>query len=415
MEEAGKITHPRLRPVEAFTVRVEGQEILCLRDAQGFAEHPIFLNRHLTLVVSMMDGSNSLRDIQAGFFRKTGELLFTEDLERLVQQLEDFRYLDGPSFQKFYARLVQEFRDSPTRPARHAGSAYEGNPKGLRKQIAGFFVHPEGPGPISAQVEGSPLRGLIAPHIDFHRGGPAYGHAYKTVAEYPGADRFIVFGTCHNLMKQRFALTEKGYDTPLGCAETDREFVRSLARKLPRDYFIDEFSHYSEHSIEFQAVCLKYVLQDKTDFKIVPILVGSFHDIYEQGKTAAEDHEIEAMVYGVTQTMREMRSSYCVIAGADLAHVGRRFGDTSGPTQDSLRMVEKDDREFLGWATAGDAEGVFRSIARDRDRHRVCGYPPIYMTLRCLEAPRGQLLTYRQWADLESGAAVTYASVAFYD
>jgi hypothetical protein len=31
------------------------------------------------------------------------------------------------------------------------------------------------------------------------------------------------------------------------------------------------------------------------------------------------------------------------------------------------------------------------------------------------EAPRGRLLEYRQWADLESGAAVTYAGVAFYD
>jgi AmmeMemoRadiSam system protein B len=415
MEEGSKITHPRLRPVEAFTVRVDGQELLCLRDTQGFAEHPIFLNHHLTLVVAMMDGSNSLRDIQAGFFRKTGELLFAEDLERLVQQLQDFRYLDGPSFQKFHARLVEEFRESPTRPARHAGAAYEEKPEGLRNQIAGFFVHPEGPGPVSTRVEGGRLRGLIAPHIDFHRGGPAYGHAYKIVAEHPGADRFIIFGTCHNHMKQRFALTEKGYETPLGCAETDREFVQSLAGKLPRDYFIDEFSHYSEHSIEFQAVCLKYVLEDRADLKIVPILVGSFHDIYEKGKTAAEDNEIEAMVKGVTETMREMRGSYCVIAGADLAHVGRRFGDPSGPTQDSLRVVERDDREFLQCAAAGDAEGVFRSIAADGDRRRVCGYPPIYMTLRCLEAPRGQLLTYRQWADLESGAAVTYASVAYYD
>jgi len=369
----------------------------------------------LTLVVSMMDGSNALRDIQAGFFRKTGELLFTEDLERLVQQLEDFRYLDGPSFQKFYARLVQEFRDSPIRPARHAGVAYEGNPEALRKQIAGFFAQADGPGPVSAPAGQGPLRGLIAPHIDFHRGGPTYGHAYRTLAEHSVADRFIIFGTCHNLMQQRFAFTEKGYDTPLGCVETDREFIRSLASRLPRDYFVDEFSHQGEHSIEFQAVCLKYVGESKTDFKIIPVLVGSFHDIYEQGKTPAEDNEIEAMVEGVKQTMREMPANYCVIAGADLAHVGRRFGDPSGPTDDSLKLVEKDDREFLDLVAAGDAGGVFHSIAADRDRRRVCGYPPIYMTLRCLEAPRGRLLEYRQWADLESGAAVTYAGVAFYD
>jgi hypothetical protein len=63
---------------------------------------------------------------------------------------------------------------------------------------------------------------------------------------------------------------------------------------------------------------------------------------------------------------------------------------------------------------AGDAEGVFQLIAADHDRRRVCGYPPIYMTLRCVQEPRGKLLQYRQWADLEGGAAVTYASLAIF-
>ena len=165
MEEDAKITHPRLRPVEAFTVRVDGQELLCLRDTQGFAEHPIFLNHHLTLVVAMMDGSNSLRDIQAGFFRKTGELLFTEDLEQLVQQLEGFRYLDGPSFQKFYSRLVEEFQDSPTRPARHAGSAYRREPGRTPESDRRLLRASGGTRPYFHPGRGKPIaRADCAPH-----------------------------------------------------------------------------------------------------------------------------------------------------------------------------------------------------------------------------------------------------------
>jgi hypothetical protein len=57
---------------------------------------------------------------------------------------------------------------------------------------------------------------------------------------------------------------------------------------------------------------------------------------------------------------------------------------------------------------------MFRSIAAERDRRRVCGYPPIYMTLRCLDEPRGQLLQYRQWTDYASGAAVTFAAMAIF-
>ncbi|PYU94488.1 MAG: AmmeMemoRadiSam system protein B [Acidobacteria bacterium] len=414
MEARERVTHPRLRPVEAFPVRLQGQDLVCLRDPAALAEQPIFLNGPLVLLVSLMDGSKSLRDIQAEFMRQTGEMLFIENIEELVGQLENHHYLDSPSFSAYYEALVQEFRKLPVRPATHAGAAYEGTAEGLRRQIDTFFEHPDGPGTTGVSDHGEPLRGLIAPHIDFHRGGPAYAHAYKALAEHPGADRFIIFGTCHNMIQKRFALTEKGYDTPLGCAETDQEFVRRLAAKLPEDPFVDEFAHRGEHSVEFQAVCLKYLLGDRHPFKIVPILVGSFHDIYSDGKTAVQDPEIQAMVDAVVEVMQEMPASYCLIAGADLAHVGRRFGDPSGPTERFLKEVEEDDRALLHLVEAGDAEGVFRSIAADNDRRRVCGYPPIYMTLRCLENPRGKLLQYRQWADLEAGAAVTYASVALF-
>ncbi len=76
--------------------------------------------------------------------------------------------------------------------------------------------------------------------------------------------------------------------------------------------------------------------------------------------------------------------------------------------------MEQEDRKYLELVAAGDAEGAIRSIAADGDRRRVCGAPPIYMTLRCLDQPLGRLLQYRQWADFESGAAVTYAAMALF-
>jgi hypothetical protein len=76
--------------------------------------------------------------------------------------------------------------------------------------------------------------------------------------------------------------------------------------------------------------------------------------------------------------------------------------------------VEREDSIFLNLAAAGDAEGVFQSIAADNDRRRICGYPPIYMALRCIDRPDGKLLQYRQWSDLNAGAAVTYAALAFF-
>jgi hypothetical protein len=412
MLETDHLLHPRLRPVEAFPVRMKDQDFVCVRDPETLAEQPVFLNRTLLFLVSRMDGKHSLRDIQADYFRATGEILPIETLENLVTRLDDEHYLDGPPFQSFYQGLVQKYREAPSRPARHAGSAYEGSGDALVSQIQGYFAPPEGPGNGGPPDFSRPLRGLIAPHIDFTRGGPTYAHAYGALADHPGADTYLIFGTCHTPMPQRFSISDKDYETPLGAARTDKEFVARLLARVGEEYR-DVFSHRSEHSIEFQAVCLRYVLRDR-EFKIIPILVNSFHDIYGAGRTAGEDPEIQKVVDALRETMKESPGRLCVVAGADLAHVGRRFGDPSGPTESSLHEVEREDLGFLKLVEAGDAEGVFRSIAADNDRRRVCGYPPIYMTLRSIDRPEGKLLQYRQWSDLNEGAAVTYAALAIF-
>ena len=127
-----------------------------------------------------------------------------------------------------------------------------------------------------------------------------------------------------------------------------------------------------------------------------------------------QDPEIRQVINAIRETIDETSGRICVIAGADLTHVGRRFGDLSGPTENSLQDVEREDLLFLKFVEEGDAEGVFHSIAADNDRRRICGYPPIYMTLRCIDKPEGKLLQYRQWSDLDAGAAVTYAAVAIF-
>jgi MEMO1 family protein len=403
---------PRLRPVEAFPIRMNGEDFVCLQDPQNLAEQPVFLNQTLVFLVSRMDGEHTLRDIQADYFRASGDILSMEDLESLVNQLDEQHYLDGPRFESFYRTLVTDFQNAPSRPTRHAGTAYEAGHEPLLAQLASYFAHPEGPGTELSPDPSKRLRGLISPHIDFSRGGPTYAHAYATLTRHPGADTFVIFGTCHTPMPQRFSIGSKDYDTPLGPARIDQEFVSRLSRTLNGAYS-HEFPHRGEHSIEFQAVCLKYVFGEDRAFRIVPILVGSFHDLLTDGKDPAQDPEIRNVVEAVRE-LAGAAGALCVVAGADLAHVGRRFGDPSGPSREYLREVEREDRRFLELVEKGDSEGVFKSIAADRDRRRVCGYPPIYMTLRCIDRPQGELLQYRQWADLDAGAAVTYAALAIF-
>ena len=85
-----------------------------------------------------------------------------------------------------------------------------------------------------ANRRGATAKAIVAPHIDFHRGGPAYAWAYKPLAESAGADLYIILGTSHCGGQTPYILTLKNFETPLGLVETDRDFVSTCRRNAPR-------------------------------------------------------------------------------------------------------------------------------------------------------------------------------------
>ena len=89
------------------------------------------------------------------------------------------------------------------------------------------------------------MRGLLAPHIDFHRGGPTYAWAYREVIERSDADLFVILGTCHAGMADPFAATLKPFDTPLGPAPVDRDFFEALERRYGGGLLASEAAHRS--------------------------------------------------------------------------------------------------------------------------------------------------------------------------
>jgi AmmeMemoRadiSam system protein B len=406
---------PCLRAIEAFPAVVDGREVICLRDPSGLTEAVLTVARPAVALLALMDGTRSVADIQADVLRRHGALVAREQIQGLVDTLDRHLFLEGERLEAERARLADAFRQSPVRPAAHAGRAYAGEAPALADELEGFFVHPEGPGPRGSR--GAPvLRGLIAPHIDFHRGGPAYAWAYRTVAEACDADCFIVFGTAHaGLDGHPFAATAKPYDTPLGSLAVDGEVLEALVRRAPGDLFGAELAHRAEHSIEFQAVCLRYLasLDGGREVRIVPILASFVHECLARGRDPREDPAVAGVLDAVRAAMATVPRRYCLIAGADLAHVGPRFGDPEPVSRARLARVETEDRALLSLVEAVDPGGFFASVVADGDSRRTCGLSPIYAVLATLPAGRGRLLRYGQWPDPQG--AVTFASLAFED
>lgn len=146
--------------------------------------------------------------------------------------------------------------------------------------------------------------------------------------------------------------------------------------------------------------------------RIVPVLCGSLHRAIEDRRSPQEAQEIESFVAALRETMADLGGRTVVMASADLAHVGPRFGDRRQITPGQLREVAEADQEMLGLVEAGDAEAFYHAVARDGDRRRICGLPPIYTLLRLLSGAWGRLLAYSQWPDPQG--TVTFAAVALY-
>jgi len=231
----------------------------------------------------------------------------------------------------------------------------------------------------------------------------------------------VVFGTAHNAMQHLFCISRKDFDTPLGLVHTDRPFIERVAKHLASsvagqqiDLFEDELAHRYEHSIEFQATLLQYVIGPRRPFWIVPVLVGSFHEFLADGGSPDESPEIQAFVAAVRAAADEHAHGVCYISGADLAHIGQRFGDDELIEPRRLAEQAEDDRKLLDAACRGDSAGLFRHVADQQDRNRICGLSPTYTLLEVAQPVRGELLAYDQAVEPDGSSCVSFASLALY-
>jgi AmmeMemoRadiSam system protein B len=231
--------------------------------------------------------------------------------------------------------------------------------------------------------------------------------------ERSDADIYVIFGVAHSPCRRRFALTRKDFETPLGLARTDQDFIDGLCVDGAGAYFDDELAHRREHSVEFQVVFLQYLLSGRRDFSIVPILVGSFHDFVQSGTDPMGDAEIARFVDAVRRSADRSGKRVAYIGGIDLCHVGPEFGDPNPVDPSTLEEVRRFDAMMLDRAGAVDPRGWFQHAARVGDRWRVCGLSAAYVMMHAIGPAKGRLLKYDQAVDARGNCCVTFASVAY--
>ncbi len=405
---------PALRPLESIVVpdATHGR-VLVLRDTQGVTSGYAAIPPALIPIVSRFEGALTCEEIAGEVSAELGEQVPVQLVERLADELDAGLFLEGATFREALARVTREFHESATRGATHAGGAYSADPVELARYLDDRCLAQASPSAAASPPHA--LTALIAPHIDPWRGATGYGHAYAALRSglAAEADTFILFGTSHAPMTEPFALCRKAFDTPLGPMPADLDAIDRIAARCGYDPFADELNHKREHSIEFQAVFLRHVLGDRPAV-IVPILAGLGR--HQARRTdPGGDTQAMALLDAVRELVAERGRRAVVIAGADLAHVGPRFGDRAPYDATARALLAETDRASLALAAQSDASGFWRHVAGDLDARRVCGLAPVYaMLMTMAPASEGRVAHYEQTIDAEDGSIVSHAAVSFH-
>ena len=93
---------PRLRPVEVYPLRHEGNEMFHIHDPSGLAQAIVVSPSALKIMAHFFNGEHSIIDIQTALLKATGSLIPSDDLKKLVDALDEAGFLDSP---RFHARV----------------------------------------------------------------------------------------------------------------------------------------------------------------------------------------------------------------------------------------------------------------------------------------------------------------------
>ncbi|MDT7042068.1 AmmeMemoRadiSam system protein B [Candidatus Nitronereus thalassa] len=406
--------YPALRNIQYSPMKQGEEQYIVLWDPSGLSSEKLIIPLNLFFLFQFLDGEHSLEQVGVEYLKKYGDFLMPDKLDQLIADLDQKLFLEGERYEAAKAAALKAYREAPTRTPQFAGKSYEEDPEKLREQIAEFFASKEGPGSKPSENQGKLIKGLVAPNFELKKAGPLYAWAYKELKEAESPDVFVVIGIGHAGLDEPVAVTDKAFETPLGVVPVNRPILDHLKSKGGPELFAEEIRHQQEQSIEFQLPFLQETVGKEKSISIVPIL-SSFPPI------TFLDPELKDFVAKINQFVSLLKEAIvssgqnvCIIASANLAHIGLRYGDNTAPTDFSFHRCMQTDLEMLKHVENIDAQSFAQFLITEQDKRHVLGFSAIYLLLKLIEAEKGEVLRYDREIVDQFNSTITYASAAFF-
>jgi|YNPMSStandDraft_1061717.scaffolds.fasta_scaffold00883_13 hypothetical protein len=399
------------RGVEILPAKDKERELILLKDNEGITNQVLVMPVETIALIQFFDGQNSIKDIQNQILKLTNHLVSEYEIIEFVKQLEQANFLENEKVNEIRRKIYEEFKNSSIRKAIHKGLSYPENILELSSFMAKFLKIEEIKFPTQTII------GAISPHIDLIRGGNVYAKTYSELQKSVIPDIVIAFGVSHKGGVSPFIFTKKEYETPYGNIQVDNGLYMKFKEVLWYEPDEEEFFHKDEHSLEFQALWLKYIWRDKTP-KWLPILVTDFERFCKKNPPSKIEY-IEKFFNSAKIILKELlnqNKKVLILAGVDFSHVGPRFGDDIEITPEIKKKIEEYDKKILNLALELKADEFFLNVAETENETNICGLSATYSALRFIKSinpnAKGKFLDYSQ-ADDPFAGFVSFASMVF--
>jgi hypothetical protein len=255
------------------------------------------------------------------------------------------------------------------RPPAVAGQFYPDSPEALKGAVQKFLrdaVPRRAVKPIA----------IVVPHAGYIFSGQIAADGFKQ-AEGESCEVVVILGTNHTTpgFEKISVYNGRGFRTPLGVTEIDREIAAALLKADP-DCVAEEGVHRNEHSIEVELPFIQVLFPGA---RIVPVIVSS-----------SDAASLARFGEALANALKNRRA--LIVASSDLSHYP------------PATAVESVDREVLGAIATLDGEGL-RSTIEAQMRRQV----PNLVTCACGEFPILAAIEAAKRLGARGGTVVSYA------